>query len=109
VGVVMDKKTELTEEQKKLFERWVIENISAQIVPADEGNDETLLFNLIHAIRGDREEWDYLCHQYTELYELGIVELEDGETLDELLYFMAKDHPKAGEWLKEWALKQRGK
>lgn len=61
----------LTDEEKIRFSQWVIENIDANIVPCDEGNSEALVFNLVHAIRGDHEQYDYQDHQDEEVRSWG--------------------------------------
>lgn len=62
----------LTPDEAKKFERWVIENIDSSVVPGDEGNSEALVFNLVHAIRGDGEEYDYSAHQDDEIKSWGL-------------------------------------
>lgn len=62
----------LTPQQKQLFERWVIENVDETVVPADEGNPEGLIYNLVHLIRGDELQYNYLDEQDRELEAWGI-------------------------------------
>lgn len=57
----------LTSQEKKIFEQWLIENIDETIVPADEGNGDALLYNLVHLLRGDKEKYDYQPRQNNEL------------------------------------------
>lgn len=63
---------QLTDEEKTRFAQWVIENIDAQVIPNDEGFGEALVFNLIHAIRGDNERYSYRDEQHTEMKQWGL-------------------------------------
>jgi len=67
----------LTDEEKIRFSQFVIENIDAHVVPGDEGNGEALVFNLVHAIRGDNERYDYQDHQHDELISWGLLSIND--------------------------------
>jgi len=49
----------LTAVEKIRFEQWVVENVTSNIVPPDEGNGYALVFNLVHLVRGDGEQYDY--------------------------------------------------
>ena len=62
----------LTQWQKEIFEKWVLANVDETVVPADEGNPEALIYNLIHLIRGDGLKYDYLDEQDRELEDWGI-------------------------------------
>lgn len=67
----------LTNEEKIRFSQWVIENIDDHVVPCDEGNGEALVFNLVHAIRGDNERYDYQDHQHKELSSWGLMSIDE--------------------------------
>ncbi len=47
----------LSNAEKEKFIEWVKSNIDESIVPEDAGNGGALIFNLIHAIRGDNEKY----------------------------------------------------
>ncbi len=53
----------LTEQEKERFVEWVKSNIDASIVPEDSSNEGALIFNLVHAIRGDREKYNGSAEQ----------------------------------------------
>ncbi len=53
----------LTEQEKERFIEWVKSNIDASIVPEDSNNEGALIFNLVHAIRGDREKYNGSAEQ----------------------------------------------
>ncbi len=40
----------MTDEQKEVFKRWIIENVDDTVVPADEGNGDALAYNLIQRL-----------------------------------------------------------
>jgi hypothetical protein len=40
----------LTDEQKELFKRWIIENVDDNVVPGDEGDGDALAYNLIQLL-----------------------------------------------------------
>lgn len=63
--------TGLTDDERKKFEAWILENIDIDIVPRDEGDEDALLYNLIHWVRGDGKLWDYKDDQYQELKSWG--------------------------------------
>jgi hypothetical protein len=43
---------DLTDQERKKFEEWIIAHVDAyRDVPADEGNTEALVYNLIHHLR----------------------------------------------------------
>lgn len=67
-------KIELSDTEKERFSQWVIENINDNnnIVPPDEGNGDALIFNLVHAIRGDNECYNYTTFQDEELKSWGL-------------------------------------
>ena len=50
-----------------IFEDWVINNIDSTVVPADEGNSEALIYNIIHRLRGDGKIYNYEEEQKREL------------------------------------------
>jgi hypothetical protein len=58
---------ELTVVEKIRFEEWVVENVTSNIVPSDEANGEALVFNLVHLIRGDGEQYAYTPEQDEEV------------------------------------------
>ena len=47
----------LTDQEKERFIEWVKSNIDETIVPQDAGNGGALVFNLVNAIRGNRERY----------------------------------------------------
>ena len=47
----------LTEKEKERFIEWVKSNIDESIVPEDAGNGGALVYNMVHAIRGDNERY----------------------------------------------------
>ena len=63
----------LTNEEKEKFEQWIIENVSDQDVPSDEGNTEALIYNLVHHVRGDNKRYDYQWEQDEEVTSWGIL------------------------------------
>ena len=48
----------LTAKEKERFIEWVKANIDESIVPEDASNGGALVFNLVHAIRGDKERYN---------------------------------------------------
>lgn len=70
----MNEPRDLTETEKNRFERWIIENVTASVVPPDERNSDALVFNLVHLLRGDEEMYDYLPKQDAELVAWGLME-----------------------------------
>jgi hypothetical protein len=56
-------------EEKARFEKFIIENVSDDTVPADEGNIDALIYNLVHMIRGDNRRYDYQDDQHKEINE----------------------------------------
>jgi len=62
---------QLTNEEKLLFEQWIIENVNETIVPGDEGNEAALVYNLVHLLRGDCKKYDYSPNQDYELRCMG--------------------------------------
>ena len=48
----------LTEQEKEKFIEWVKSNIDETMVPDDKDNGGALVFNLVHAIRGDNERYN---------------------------------------------------
>jgi hypothetical protein len=57
----------LNDEEKLRFKKWIIENIDDTIVPADEGNADALVFNIVHLLMGDRIRYNYLPEQDKEI------------------------------------------
>lgn len=53
----------LKDNEKERFIEWVKVAIDETIVPDDKGNGGALVFNLIHAIRGDNERYNAEPHQ----------------------------------------------
>ena len=71
--ILLEEKCEmLTKDEKIKFERWIIENIDETIVPADEGNDIGLIYNLVHLLRGDGQKYDYKPEQDDEIKSWGL-------------------------------------
>lgn len=60
----------LTVEERHLFEKWIVENVDETIVPADEGNGDGLIYNLVQRLRygkaGERL-YAYLPEQDAEI------------------------------------------
>lgn len=48
----------LTEQDKERFIEWVKSNVDETMVPEDRDNGGALVFNLVHAIRGDNERYN---------------------------------------------------
>jgi len=48
---------------------WIVQNVSATDVPADEGNTEALIYNLIHLARDGK---DYHPYNYEPEQDLEI-------------------------------------
>ena len=69
---------ELSKEEKKKFKRYIIQNFNGKIVPNDEGNEDALLYNLIHFIEEgkDFEPYNYLPQQDEEISSFITVEIE---------------------------------
>jgi len=63
----MNKIIILSADEKEKFERWIIENVDDRIVPNDEGNGLALLYNLIHLLRGDNQQYNYDPQQDEEI------------------------------------------
>ncbi len=53
----------LTEQDKERFIEWVKSNVDSSIIPEDKTNEGALVFNLVHAIRGDKERYESEPHQ----------------------------------------------
>lgn len=47
----------LTEKEKERFIEWVKSNVDESMVPDDPANGGALVYNLVHAIRGERERY----------------------------------------------------
>lgn len=54
---------QLSDQEKERFIEWVKLNIDETIIPDDTNNGGALVFNLVHAIRGDRERYNSEPHQ----------------------------------------------
>ncbi len=52
-----------TDLEKEKFIEWIKLNIDETIVPKDRDNGGAIVFNLIHAIRGDNERYNAEPHQ----------------------------------------------
>jgi hypothetical protein len=65
----------LSAEERARFERWIINHVDASVVPADEGNSEALVYNLIHLLRGDGLRFEWKPDQIAELRDLGLLDL----------------------------------
>lgn len=61
---------QLTDNEKTRLEQWIIENIHPDWVPADDGNTDGLAYNLIMAIRGSDERYEYKDEQDAEIEAL---------------------------------------
>ena len=60
----------LTDEQKKLFVEWIKEHLmSRKVVPNDEGNEDALIYNIVHNILDgpDFAPYNYESEQDKEL------------------------------------------
>lgn len=53
----------LTDAEKERFIEWVKSNVDESMVPDDAENGGALVFNLVHAIRGDNERYSGEPHQ----------------------------------------------
>ena len=47
----------LSDQDKEKFIEWVKLNVDETMVPEDPGNGGALVFNMVHAIRGDNERY----------------------------------------------------
>ena len=63
---------ELTQIEKERFEQWIKENVAYGTVPNDEGNEDALIFNLVHSIRGDNQKFNYKPEQQAEIASWGL-------------------------------------
>ncbi len=52
-----------SDDDKEKFIEWVKLNIDETIVPDDRNNGGALVFNIVHAIRGDNERYSSEPHQ----------------------------------------------
>lgn len=68
----MNKKMMLTEKEKARFCAWVVDHVDERVVPQDENNGPALIFNLVHLIAGDGEQYEYKPHQNAELARMGL-------------------------------------
>ena len=53
----------LSDQEKERFIEWVKSNVDETMVPQDPANGGALVFNLVHAIRGDNERYNAEPHQ----------------------------------------------
>jgi hypothetical protein len=55
----------MTREEKLFLIRWIIQNVTANVVPCDEGSDEGLIFNLVSMVLDGecRDRWEYTEEQ----------------------------------------------
>jgi hypothetical protein len=49
---------------------WIVLNVSANDVPGDEGNDDALVYNLVHNAMKDDKQYTYLPEQDAEIKAL---------------------------------------
>jgi hypothetical protein len=63
----------MTSEDRAKIEAWILNEVSAAVVPSDEGNEEALIYNLIHLLRDGRdfEPYSYKPEQDAELASWG--------------------------------------
>lgn len=61
----------LSQEQRNLFKQWVLENLTGDLVPDDEGNQTALLYNIIHWIERDNQRYNYQPEQDKEIEAYG--------------------------------------
>lgn len=47
--------------------QWIVKNVFDGVVPADEGNTDALVYNLIHLVIGDGKFYLYLPEQDAEI------------------------------------------
>jgi len=69
----MDKLVEFVEEpSSEILVKWIVQNVSANDVPGDEGNGEGLIYNLVHhVLEGpDYRHFDYEPEQNLEIEQL---------------------------------------
>lgn len=54
------------------LERWIVRNVSASDVPADEGNEDALVYNLVQLARHGEayDHYDYRPEQDAEIERL---------------------------------------
>lgn len=64
----------MTDQERTLIERWIIENVNSDDVPSDEGNTEALVYNLVHKLREGKSyrRYRYEQDQDIELTSLGV-------------------------------------
>ena len=57
------------EVKTEIIVAWILENVDSSDVPADEGNDEALIYNLVHLARDGvaYEPYAYKPHQDKEI------------------------------------------
>jgi hypothetical protein len=69
----MDELVEFVEEpSSEILVKWIVQNVSANDVPGDEGNGEGLIYNLVHhVLEGpDYRHFDYEPEQNLEIEQL---------------------------------------
>lgn len=52
------------------LEKWIVQNVTAEIVPADEGSTEGLIYNLVQLARDSKKRYNYLPEQDAEIRAL---------------------------------------
>jgi hypothetical protein len=60
----------LTYAERERFEIWILEHVNTKVVPSDEGNENGLIYNLIHLLRGDGLEYIFTEEQDREVESL---------------------------------------
>ena len=59
------------------IEKWIVANVTAGVVPSDEGNSYGFIYNLIQLLRKTGKSYDYLPEQTEELRSLGVKVYDD--------------------------------
>lgn len=54
-------------DEHEIIVKWIINNVDVSVVPADEGSENGLLYNMIHKVLGDGKEYDYKDEQVREV------------------------------------------
>ncbi len=69
----------MTHEERQMIARWIMNNVSAEDVPPDEGNSDALRYNLVSLALCDRpyRAYDYKPDQDGELEHWAKQALED--------------------------------
>lgn len=55
--------------QQKLI-KWIVQNVDSSIVPADEGNSDALVYNMVQLAMNRDERYEYQSDQKDYLREL---------------------------------------